>query len=93
MAFPIRYEHGYAAVAGCMALIREALREQGKQKPSAALVKALLVNGAVNHSGPIDGPGFDDQQGLERVDVGSSIAMTKQSAFVRRWKQVRGHCK
>lgn len=68
-------------VAGCVALIREALQKHGKQHPSAALVKALLINGAVNYSSP-NGPGFDGQQGFGRVDINSSIDMIKQSAFV-----------
>ena len=68
-------------VAGCVALIREALQEHGKQQPSTALVKALLINGAVNYSSP-NGPGFDGQQGFGRVDINNSIAMIKQSAFV-----------
>jgi len=68
-------------VAGCAALIRESLQEHGKQQPSAALVKALLINGAVNYSSPY-GPGFDAQQGFGRVDIDRSIAMIKHSAFV-----------
>lgn len=68
-------------VSGCAALICEALQEKGKQYPSAALIKALLVNGAVNYSSP-DGPGFDYEQGFGRVDVDSSIAMVHQSGFV-----------
>lgn len=39
-------------VAGCLALIREFLaREHGLNNPSAALVKALLINGASNLDG------------------------------------------
>ncbi|KAL8782839.1 MAG: hypothetical protein Q9195_009560, partial [Heterodermia aff. obscurata] len=69
-------------VAGCAALIREALHEHGKQYASAALVKALLVNGAVNYSSPPGGPGFDAEQGFGRVDIDNSIAMIRQSAFM-----------
>ena len=68
-------------VTGCVALIREALQEHGKQYASAALVKALLVNGAVNYSSP-NGPGFDGEQGFGRVDIDSSITMIRQSAFI-----------
>ncbi|MCJ1282094.1 hypothetical protein MMC26_001417 [Xylographa opegraphella] len=68
-------------VAGCAALIREVLQERGKEQPSAALVKALLINGAVNHSSP-NGPGFDNQQGFGLVDINRSIAMIKQSTFI-----------
>lgn len=68
-------------VAGCVALLREALQQIGKQHPSAALVKALLVNGAVNGTDP-KSPVFDYQQGFGRVDVSASIAMIKQTSFV-----------
>lgn len=70
-------------VAGCVALLREALQEHGKKHPSAALVKALLVNGAVNYSeqcGP--GLGYDYEQGFGRVDIESSIAMIRESSFI-----------
>ena len=67
--------------AGCVALIRQALQECGKKQPSAALIKALLVNGAVNYSSS-SGLGFDYEQGFGRVDVDCSIAMIKQSTFI-----------
>ncbi|KAK1518651.1 uncharacterized protein CCOS01_11471 [Colletotrichum costaricense] len=70
-------------VAGCVALLREALQEGGKQNPSAALVKALLINGAVNYSESLGlGVGYDYEQGFGRVDVDSSIAMIRQSSFM-----------
>ena len=53
----------------------------GKKQPSAALVKALLINGAVNYSSR-NGLGFDFEQGFGRVDIDSSVAMIKQSTFV-----------
>ncbi|SMR41331.1 unnamed protein product [Zymoseptoria tritici ST99CH_1E4] len=61
-------------VAGCVALLREALGIRGKTHPSAALIKALLINGAVNHSAPA-GQVFDYAQGFGRVDVQRSIEM------------------
>jgi hypothetical protein len=67
-------------VTGCVALIRDALQDQGKTRPSAALVKALLINGAVNCSDK-SGRGFDYQQGFGRVHVDSSIAMVKQAIY------------
>ena len=67
--------------AGCVALIRQALQECGKKQPSSALIKALLVNGAVNHSSS-SGLGFDYEQGFGRVDVDCSIAMIQQSTFI-----------
>ncbi|KAJ3533474.1 hypothetical protein NM208_g7968 [Fusarium decemcellulare] len=70
-------------VAGCVALLREALEEHGKKHPSAALIKALLVNGAVNYSESLGlGVGYDYEQGFGRVDVDSSIAMIRQSSFI-----------
>ncbi|KAF5673256.1 peptidase S8 subtilisin kexin sedolisin [Fusarium denticulatum] len=70
-------------VAGCVALLREALQEHGKQHPSAALVKALLVNGAENFSQAIaPGLGYDYEQGFGRVDVQRSIAAVRELAFI-----------
>ncbi|KPM43300.1 hypothetical protein AK830_g3275 [Neonectria ditissima] len=69
-------------VAGCVALMREAMQKtHGKQHPSAALIKALLVNGAVNYSSP-DGPGFDYQQGFGRVDIDRTISMIEKRTFI-----------
>ncbi|EKJ71010.1 hypothetical protein FPSE_08795 [Fusarium pseudograminearum CS3096] len=70
-------------VAGCVALLREALEEHGKEKPSAALIKALLFNGAVNFSEQLGlGLGYDYDQGFGRVDIDSSISMVKLPFFV-----------
>ncbi|KAH6684817.1 peptidase S8/S53 domain-containing protein, partial [Plectosphaerella plurivora] len=71
-------------VAGCVALLREALMDlHGNKSPSAALVKALLVNGAVNFSGKL-GPGFgyDYEQGFGRIMIESSIGMVRDGTFV-----------
>ncbi|KXJ85350.1 peptidase S8/S53 domain-containing protein, partial [Microdochium bolleyi] len=71
-------------VAGCVALLREALADiHGKTSPSAALIKALLVNGAVNFSNK-EGPGlgYDYEQGFGRVVVDSSVAMIRNGTFV-----------
>ena len=38
-------------VAGCVAVVRETLVKNGTTKPSAALIKSLLINGAVNLPG------------------------------------------
>lgn len=35
-------------VAGCVAVVRETLVKNGMRDPSAALIKALLINGAIN---------------------------------------------
>ncbi|KAI9893411.1 MAG: hypothetical protein M1814_006708 [Vezdaea aestivalis] len=68
-------------ISGCVALLREALLQQGKTKPSAALIKALLVNGAVNYSAQ-NGATWDYNQGFGRVDINSSIDVVKQATFV-----------
>ncbi|KAJ1324699.1 serine protease AprX [Microdochium nivale] len=76
-------------VAGCVALLREALQDlHDNRHPSAALIKALLVNGAINFSGKL-GPGFgyDYEQGFGRVIIDSSIAMIRNGTFV----DGRGH--
>ena len=54
-------------VAGCAAALREHLIIQGIKQPSAALVKALLINGAVDLKRPIT------EQGFGRVDLSNSI--------------------
>lgn len=65
-------------VAGGCALIRQALRTQ-KPDPSAALVKALLINGAVELKGqylPSEaGPSPNFSSGWGRVNLSESIAM------------------
>ncbi|KAI8245735.1 hypothetical protein K4K55_000944 [Colletotrichum sp. SAR 10_96] len=69
-------------VAGCVALLREALEGHGKSDSSAALIKALLVNSAVNFSerlGP--GIGYDYEQGFGRVNIDGSIATIHCSSF------------
>ncbi|RTE85327.1 hypothetical protein BHE90_000076 [Fusarium euwallaceae] len=63
-------------VAGCVAL-----QKKEKHHPSAALIKALLVNGAVNHSNP-GGLVFDYEQGFGLVNVDASIDMIEKGTFV-----------
>ncbi|KAJ1323351.1 serine protease AprX [Microdochium nivale] len=55
-------------VAGCCALLREALAAKGARTTSAALIKALLINGAVDLGRP------RAEQGYGRVDVSRSLA-------------------
>ncbi|KAM0345792.1 hypothetical protein ACHAPU_006145 [Fusarium lateritium] len=54
-------------VAGCVAALREHLTKQRVQRPSAALIKALLVNGAVDLGKSVA------EQGFGRVDLSNSI--------------------
>ncbi|CAN9093804.1 unnamed protein product [Alternaria sp. RS040] len=76
-------------VSGCVALLREALQGVGKDKISATLIKALLVNGAVLHSSK-DESGktmiYDYAQGFGRVNVSTSLKMVRQLSFVDGWK-------
>lgn len=43
--------HAAPLVAGCAAALREAVKSKGTTSPSGALIKALLVNGAVDLAG------------------------------------------
>ncbi|WP_442579089.1 S8 family serine peptidase [Mesorhizobium sp. ASY16-5R] len=82
-------------VAGCAALVRECFQKEGKWKePSAALLKATLVNGTRRITGacavaPLPGePNF--HQGFGRIDMAASIpgsaAPGLSLAFVDTWK-------
>jgi hypothetical protein len=57
-------------VAGCAAVLRQAVKDKwAMQEPSAALIKALLVNGAVSL------PRYSrDASGFVRVDLANSLA-------------------
>ncbi|KAF5560647.1 serine protease ABC transporter B family tagB [Fusarium phyllophilum] len=56
-------------VAGCVAVLRETLQKDGVTSPSAALLKALLVNGAVNMGKKVEAQGFG------RVDLANSVIL------------------
>jgi serine protease AprX len=56
-------------VSGCCATIRGAVRAKGVDKPSAALVKALVINGAVDLGLP------QSAQGFGRIDIERSLAI------------------
>ncbi|KAG5768739.1 hypothetical protein H9Q72_003811 [Fusarium xylarioides] len=56
-------------VAGCVAVLRETLQKDGVSSPSAALLKALLVNGAVNTGKT------PEAQGFGRVDLANSVIL------------------
>jgi len=63
--------------AGCVAVIRETLVKNGTPKPDAALVKALLINGAdelVGQYSPSEaGPSPNFSSGWGLVDLAGSI--------------------
>ena len=64
-------------VAGCAAVLRQSLIENGVGTPSAALVKALLVNGAVPLPGqyvPTEAGAVPNRnEGFGRVDLAGSV--------------------
>ncbi|KAM7196740.1 Peptidase S8/S53 domain containing protein [Naviculisporaceae sp. PSN 640] len=65
-------------VAGCAAVLRETLIKNGFNKPPAALIKALLINGAVNLAGQYSppetgGPAPNNIQGFGRVNLAGSV--------------------
>lgn len=64
-------------VAGCTAVLRETLVKNGLATPSAALVKALLINGAVELVGQYSpseaGPSPNNNSGWGRVDLAGSV--------------------
>jgi hypothetical protein len=66
-------------VAGCVAVLRETLVKNGVATPSAALVKALLVNGAVELAGQYSpseaGPSPNNNSGFGRVDLARSVVI------------------
>ena len=67
-----------ALVSGCAAVVRQHLREQFGASPSAALVKAVLINGADDLPGqytPSEAPATPNfSEGWGRVNLRSAIA-------------------
>lgn len=75
-------------VAGAAALVRQHLVEQGHaedgRRPSAALLKALLVNGAVAMLGQYPGEipkGPNPVSGFGRIDVAGAVGAAYRSRF------------
>jgi serine protease AprX len=73
-------------VAGCVAVVREYLaKTHRRNNPSAALLKALIINAAHNMTGqyvPSEiGPIPDNSEGFGRVNVGEVVAPTGQVQF------------
>ncbi|MXM64732.1 S8 family serine peptidase [Streptomyces sp. HUCO-GS316] len=66
-------------VAGCVAVLRETLIRNGTPEPSAALVKAMLINGAVELPGQYTpseaGPSPNNNSGFGRVDLARSVVL------------------
>ena len=66
-------------VAGCAAVLRETLVKNGVPAPSAALIKALLINGAVDLPGQYSpseaGASFNTSSGFGRVNLLGSVVL------------------
>jgi hypothetical protein len=66
-------------VAGCVAVIRETLITHDVPKPTAALIKALLINGAKDLPGQYipseTGPSPNNSSGFGLVDLANSIIL------------------
>ncbi|KKZ67328.1 hypothetical protein EMCG_06977 [[Emmonsia] crescens] len=69
-------------VAGCAAAVRESLVKNGTTNPSAALVKALLINGALELVGQYNpseaGPSPNYNSGFGLVNLRNSIILPSQ---------------
>jgi subtilisin family serine protease len=68
-------------VAGCAAVVRESLVKNGLSNPTAALIKALLINGAVMVDGQYHpseaGASPNSNSGWGRVDLAGSIILPR----------------
>jgi len=66
-------------VAGCAAVLRETLVKNGIPTPPAALIKALLINGAVELTGQYSpseaGPSPNNNSGFGRVNLLGSVIL------------------
>jgi serine protease AprX len=66
-------------VAGCAAVLRETLVKNGMPTPSASLIKALLINGAVELTGQYSpseaGPSPNNNSGFGRVNLLGSVIL------------------
>lgn len=66
-------------VAGCVAVLRETLVNNGTPEPSAALIKAMLINGAVELPGQYTpseaGPSPNNNSGFGRVDLARAVVL------------------
>lgn len=78
-------------VAGCAAVTREYLQAQGIAKPSAALVKAMLINGATDIVGQYipseTGTIPNNSEGFGRVDLARTVDAGSQDEEVKFWDE------
>ncbi|MEO8185239.1 MAG: S8 family serine peptidase [Deltaproteobacteria bacterium] len=76
-------------VAGCAAVVRQFLRKQGKT-PSAALVKAVLINTAQDLSGQYPGESRslpNVNEGFGRVDLAAGVAALADARVFEAWDE------
>jgi hypothetical protein len=76
-------------VAGCAAVVRQFLRKQGKT-PSAALVKAVLINTAQDLSGQFPGESRslpNVNEGFGRVDLAAGVAAMSDARVFEFWDE------
>lgn len=80
-------------VSGCAAVVREYLEQNGARPPSAALVKALIVNGAEPLRGQYTpsetGVVPNHHQGFGRVNVARSVDVDDRSRLLHFWDEDR----
>lgn len=78
--------HSTPLVSGCAAILREALCNKGFNKPPAALLKALIINGADML------PRISvAEQGFGRVNLDASVAMLAASPLVAEQMTTASH--
>jgi hypothetical protein len=76
-------------VAGCAAVVRQYLKKQGKS-PSAALVKAVLINSAHDQSGqfPSESGALPNiNEGFGRVDLALGVATISEGRILQVWDE------
>ena len=69
--------HSTPLVSGCALILRQILQKKGLQRPPAALLKSVIINGAHKL------PGVDmEAQGFGRIDLQSSMSMLQESPII-----------
>jgi len=78
-------------VAGCAAVVRESFRVRRGVRPSAALVKAMLVNGAVSLTGQYVPPELtpvpNESEGFGLVNLAQSLCPDDGDASTAFWDE------
>jgi serine protease AprX len=78
-------------VAGCAAVVRQYLKKKGVT-PSAALVKAMLINAAHNQSGqhPNESGTIPNvHEGFGRVDLAATVGVEIDGLILQHWDEAR----